>query len=191
MHIYVQWTTLTPQDWTRYEINNDSDWRNLPTKPDPAPGIGPKDETTLDELPGWVFAINVQGIIFSGNDHYSVRYNQLENGLYVTTWNDDADDYTPTQYVAKEWGILFPAPDARFENKVNTRQRLVVWTNDPATRAQYQNGETTGGAITLRNWNAFKEPDAAMTRHGIWVTDPIAAAHQAAQTPHGWDEWVV
>lgn len=190
MHIYVQWTTLTPQDWTRYEINNDADWRNLPTKPDPAPGIGPKDETTLDELPGWVFAINVQGIVFSSADHYSIRYNQLEDGLYVTHWNDDADDYLPDEFVAKEWGLLFPAADDRYQGRMNTRQRLTIWTNNDFLRSIYQGGASSGGAHTLRNWNAFKAPEPAMTRHGIWVTDPIAEAHVAAQTPHGWEEWL-
>ena len=82
MKIYVQWTLANPQDWSPVEVVKDPDWRTLPKKNEPVGG------EVIDDNPGWVYALNVQGVRFSSFDHYSVRFAPLENALLVTVWND-------------------------------------------------------------------------------------------------------
>jgi hypothetical protein len=184
MLVLVQWTRANPTDWEPVEVTRDPDWRTLPKKAEPVGG------EVIDDTPGWVYALNVQGVTFAGFDHYSVRFNSLESGVYVTVWNDDPVDYQPIDFRAAEWSFLIPGADPAINGRMNTRQRLTVWSDDPEYRARMAEVRASDGAVVVNPWAAFRAPQENMTRHGIYVPDALSDAHQAAQSPHGWREWV-
>ncbi len=76
MKIFVQWSTLDPEDWQ--EIDS-SDWINLPQGPVPS-------NHNLSNEKLWVHALNVQGIVFMSFDHYAVE--DIENSHHSPPGRD-------------------------------------------------------------------------------------------------------
>jgi len=173
MKILVQWTRLNPLDWE--EIDS-ADWPSLSTRPVPASG----EFGGADDAPGWILALDVQGVVFSGHDHYSVE--DIPGGCRVTVWDDDPDDPAPTPYVASRWTFLDPAPDLRYGGQVNTRQTVEFWHDEPIL------GSTSGGLHVTHPRIEFVAPPNA--RHGVWVTDEKLSEHVARQSVRVWTEWV-
>jgi len=168
MKIFVQWSTLTPEDWQ--EIDS-SEWSSLPQGPVP-------DNHTLSNEKLWIHAVNVQGIVFMGYDHYAV-----EEGLKVTVWNDDPTDWGG-DFHAFEWFILEPALDPKI-GKINTRQSFNVYIENPNRIKFYDVRECNA----IYEWKDFIYPSITNTRHGIWVPDELNEAHKSIQAVHGWREW--
>lgn len=174
MRVLVQWALQTPQDWVELDVQDKGAgsraWRNLPSRPEPTTGqLGGQDN-----IPGWVFDVNVQGVLFGGNDHIAVE--PIENGVRVYAWSDDPDDGTiPTGSV---WEFLPPAPDPGHGGQLNTRQTVVRYSDRPELQA-----------IGFLPFSQFPTPPAEIIRHGVWLTDELSAAHIAARQRHGWREW--
>lgn len=174
MRVLVQWTRRRPRDWE--EIDS-ADWGSLPRRPVPAPGqLG-----AADDAAGWVMALNVQGVEFTGYDHYAVS--DIPGGCQVTAWNDDPDDDPSTPYAGMRWTFLDPAPDPRFDWKVNTRQLVEFWTDEPIT------GAASGGAHINRPRAEFVPP-TDRARHGVWVEDADLERHRGRRVTRSWREWV-
>ena len=183
MRVYVQWTHATPRDWVVLDVAsgpNRRAWERLPSKPQPS------GTELIDDAPGWVHSLNVQGVTFSGDDHYAVE--PISGGLRVTTWNDDPVDYPVGTRSAKVYEFLSPAPDARFGGQLNTRQTLTVF--DERSPSPWEGVEASGGPVVVRPWSEFVPPAASVTRHGIWLPDVLNEQHRAVQSPHGWPEWL-
>lgn len=173
MRVLVQWTRRNPRDW---EELDSADWASLPERPIPAPGkLGGKDDQ-----PGWILAVCVQGVIFSGHDHYSVE--EIPDGCRVTIWDDDPEDVLPTPWIAARWTFLDPAPDSRYEGQVNTRQWVEYWHVEDVP------GAASGGPHRTHHPSTFVAPDHA--RHGIWVSQQKLDQHNAARSHRGWQEWI-
>lgn len=173
MKVYLQWTKAHPTDWVEFDVQDTPQlrraWERLASKPQPVGG------ETIDDTDGWVFDVNIQGITFGGADHYAVELlTTPEFGLRVTTWVDDPDDGYPLR--ALVWTLLEPAPDPALGGIINTRQSRVVYAENP------QPGELP--------YSEFVPPDAALVRHGIWVTDELVEQHVVARRRHGWREWI-
>lgn len=179
MLVLVQWTLANPSDWEQLQVTRDADWRRQPSKPEPSGG------EVIDDAPGWVYALNVQGIEFHGYDHYSVSANGA--GLDVTVWNDDPVDYPVGSRWASRWTLLVPTLDGRY-GQINTRQTLTVY--DERSPSPWLGQTTSGGPVTVLPWSDFAAPAANMSRHGIWVDETLRAAHEAVRTRHGWREWI-
>jgi len=178
MRVLIQWTKANPTDWEQLAMTSNTQWRQLPSKPEPVGG------ETIDDSPGWIYALNVQGIEFVGYDHYSVAMNGA--GLDVTVWNDDPVDHLG-EFRAQAWTLLLPTLDGRY-GQINTRQSLTVY--DEVSPSPWEGQTTTMGPVTVLPWASFSPPQANMTRHGIWVSDTLADAHVAARSAHGWREWI-
>ena len=178
MRAYLQWTLATPADWVPLDITRTADWRGLPKKAEPVGG------EVIDQTPGWVYDLNVQGVLMGGFDHYSVTPSGA--GLRVTVWNDDPVDYPVGTRWAMTWTLQLPTLDARI-GRVNTRQTLVV--HDEAVPSRWEGKAASGGPVTVLPWSSFVAPAANMTRHGIWVPEAEKPAYIAARTSRGWEEW--
>lgn len=155
MRILVQWSTSSPGDWTEIES---SDWAQVAAKSVPVGG------ESIDGAAGWVHALNVQGVIFTGYDHLAVE--DIADGCRVFAWNDDPDDWPGDLARGAVWTFPELAADAALGGAINTRQQIVKYP---------------GATIPL--------PDAALWRHGIWTPDALHEAHEGARAPHGWREW--
>lgn len=152
MRVLVQWTSDPPRDWE--EIDH-KQWRGLPEDA--------------------VHALNVQGVIFEGYDHYAVG--SVTGGCTVTVWNDESDADPPMR-----WTFYDPAPDPALGGAMNTRQQLDVFT------AEHPLAESRTSVGRPRVRSAFRAPRDA--RHGRQVTDQLHDDHQASRSVRGWEEWV-
>lgn len=175
MRVLVQWTRATPDGW---EEADPESWRFSPSKPEPRGG------EFVDEAPGWVYELSVNGMLFGGFDHYAVE-ERADGAAVVTVWNDDPVDYPVGLRLAQVWTLRTLAPDPLFGGAINVRHSRVVYHEAQALRHSAPVEKTT-----FRPWREFVPPDAAVTRHGIWVTDVLSAIHDAVRAPVSWRECV-
>lgn len=173
MKLCIQWSRMNPQDW---EEMDSSEWASTPSKP------APVGREVLDDSPGWIQDLCVQGVQFGGADHYAVEdLNDGSGGIRVTEWNDDPNDHP------FKWGVvwnIFPlAPDPKFGGAINTRQFRVVYTEDmDRFSAPVQH-------TVVRPWSEFVPPAEAITRHGIWISAENSKAHEKKQHFEEWRDW--
>lgn len=181
MRISIQWTKLDPEDWIDIDVRNTGAarraWENLPAKPVPQSG------EAIDNSPGWVFDVDVQGVRFSGFDHVTGR--PLDDGIEITAWNDDPEDYPPGERFAHVWQFFPLRSDSRYGGALNTHQLLTVY--DERVPSPHEGQSTSGGPVTVRPWSEFVIP-TTKTIHGIWVPDTLAEAHRNAKSLRGWRE---
>jgi hypothetical protein len=184
--VLVQWATDPPANWQSVNVDATGSasraWRNLPSKPVPTGG------ETINAQTGWVYDLNVQGVTFAGYDHYAVE--PVDQGVRVTVWNDDPEDWPAGTRNAAVWTMLTPAMDARY-GQFNTRQGLTRYLEQGAPAQYFLPAEASLGPVVVRPWSEFSPPAANITRHGIWLSDELAANHVAAQALRGWRDWVV
>jgi len=170
MRILYQWATVSPSDWS--EVDS-ADWASLPVRGLPVLEVG------ANSTPGWVNAINVQGVSFEA-DHYAVE--DIPNGCKVTVWNDDLTDRPATEFYAAEWTFLTLAPDETVGGLYNTRQSQVVYVGSGLSI------ESSPDRM-VKPWAEFILPDSSLIRHGIWMSDIDFALTVESRTPKGWREW--
>lgn len=180
MKVLVQWSFRNATGWV--EIDS-SQWPSLPSKPTPGPA------SNLNNQPGWIAGLCVQGIVFDGMDHYAIEeLTDGSGGIVVTGWNTEVTANTPSDRLeAYAWTLLPLAPDPELGGQLNTRQSRVVHAA-PAQLAMYQNFGPLANT-DLRPYANFAPPGQAITRHGIQMADADWQAHVAARTVHGWREW--
>ena len=174
MRIYIQWATVIPQDWI--EIDS-SEWSDLPKRDEPSGG------EVIDGTPGWLAALNVQGMRFA-SDHVAVRDFGAQ-GVTVTTWNDDPQDRSPGLFVGKVWTIPPLQPDPKLGGHLNTAITFEVYAGRDAL-PQFVGDDV---AVELRGafrWQDFTPPSRALTRHGIWLPEQAWEAHRAVQSVRSW-----
>lgn len=171
MIIYLQWAMAVPQDWTAVDVTHDNQIRRASKKAEPT------GNETLDNQPGWLISANCQGVIFNGYDHIAVETLQ-GNGLRITGWQDDPEDFPPGMRYAIRWDFFPPTGDPRIGGRINTVQSRTVWA------------ESGVGYPDSLPWEQFVLPPANQTFHGIWVTDEEFKAHEEVRTLRGWREWI-
>ena len=194
MKLFVQWSEASARDWQEVESVA---WGSQPMKPQPVGG------EVIDATPGWPCAVNCQGVEFIGYDHY-VCESITGGGCRISTWKDDLEDaavdlvagnvpsgLNPADYSAAD---LFYArggefdPVARYDGRsYNTRQRQTVY----AGRALRDYHATLGPVenTIVHPWEEFVAPAPESTRHGVWMSDALMRAHEAARTPQRWMDW--
>lgn len=180
MKVYVQWSLADPQDWQLLDMATIQAWRNLPKKPVPVGG------EVIDNTPGWPYAVNVQGVLLYGWDHWAAAI--VNKQLVVTVWRDDPDDLPPEEFVAQVWTFGNLRPDPRYGDELNTDQLLTVYAGANVA-PRWEGKSTTGGPVTVLPWADFVPPTEQNTRHGIWLPDALDQAHHARESIHGWQEW--
>lgn len=178
MRVLVQHTTAQPSDWTVLEVGKGrSDWRAMRRRPVPTGG------EQLDNAPGWIMALNCQGITLDGYDHYAVEPvtdPAWGDGLRLTAWNDDEEDVPAGERDALVWELFEPGP--ALGGMVNTRQRRVIYAEGNAPAAKL--------GVHDRPFLAFNPPSAAITAHGIWTSDELFERHRQARSAVGWRGWI-
>lgn len=120
----------------------------------------PRGGEVIDNDPGWIYAINVQGMVSGSADHYHIEHLGAA-GCRLTTWVDDPDDRGPGEHWAKVW--TFPPI------VVNTQIIQQDFYGDDYTR--------------------FVPPTVNVV-NGIWVSDDQDGAHELARKPRGWRGWI-
>ena len=174
MKVLVQWTAATSSDWVAIDS---ADWAVLPSKPEPIGG------EIIDNAPGWICQICVQGMSFTG-DHYAVLHDTPTGGCTGYCWSDDPGDFQPEDYFGHVTTFLPLAPDPKFGGAYNTRQTRQFF-GGVAKRKLYADIK-----IDALPFTQFPKPDPALIRHGIWTTAELDAALKAAQTETGWRKWI-
>jgi hypothetical protein len=197
MRVYLQWTRAHPQGWEVFDMTRTNDWRSLPQRDEPGPGVTglmPYQHPEFGEVwtpdpthptaddPGYIYDMSVAGIEMSGADHISVDRDGAR--IALTRWNDDTE-WLGDRY-AQEFSFGMPVTDAE-RGVLQPDISLTVWAESAERRARYM-GRYTGRPparypVTVYGWDQWSAPGPAnMVRHGIWLPDDLVAAHEAAKT---------
>jgi len=205
MRVLVQWATATVADWVTSAITSLADVRAMPRKPVPS------DSPLIDDQPGWAAAVNIQGVVLTG-DH--VGFSLPGGVLTVGVWNDDPADW-PTP-----WGLLYtfgtikpdtnlPVPEAfALANPGtcelvggtwyvrNTDQTCTPYADAAALQAlvatdpvEYAWCQRLLDTPTLRPWADWPRFQNNNVVHGVWLNDPLWDSLTAARSARGWEEW--
>ena len=183
MKVLYQWAQRNPNGWQEVDAK---DWKNLPKLPIPASGqLGAQSNA-----PGWIRNVNVQGITTEGYDHIAIEPITVGNdeGVKLTTWNDDPDDYPIGERNSIVWTILPIAPDPKLGMAINTRQSCIRYCEgDRYTQFLENSPQNT----TVRPWSEFVPPAEEITRHGVWLENDKFQEHLAVapQSKWGWMHW--
>jgi hypothetical protein len=177
MKVLVQWTKADPENWFEFDssiIENVS----LIAKPEPT------GNDTIDNNPGWIYSLNIQGVIFTGYDHYSIEH--VSSGqIKCIVWNDDEEDWPEGQKHAQEWTFNELAPDINLGNAINTNQSRVVYAQSGILH-KFTSIPTENTIV--EDWDEFVVPSNFVI-HGIWVNDTLASGHNITRSLRGWREW--
>lgn len=177
--VLVQWTQAAAPGWETWHAKR----FKLSTKKEKP---GNRGSAAIDNQAGHIFAINVQGVVFAGYDHYAVEHINTTRSVRVTAWNDDPEDYAPEEMHATVWDFL---PVRMTGGRLDTRQRRLMFTDESD---EVRNESCTGDpSCALHRFSEFEAPAAELTRHGVWVSDELALRHEAAQKSRGWKEWAL
>lgn len=166
MRVLIQWTRDRAADWSTVDS---ADWGRSAVKAEPVGG------ETLDDIEGWIFGLCIQGVVFTGFDHYHVEDVDAETAR-VSAWNDDPDDWADQKH-ARVWTFRNLAADAAMGGAINTRQTQVRYA---------ESGANMPGALP---WADFTAPTRDV-RHGIWTTDTTADEHDDARSQANWRSWI-
>jgi len=196
MKIYIQWTTDPAQDWV---LIDSADWSSLPKKPEPVGG------EVVDSSLGWVYSINCQGCMFSG-DHYAI-VDLPDGSTAVASWTDDIDDRPESEFHGTIGIFLDPAYDSHPKvQAVNTQQQFNVYANglifnriqsDPAENRSLDIFDNFVPPGQTKKMSEFKPGEldrlyqkSNLIRHGINVSEQLHSDHQSVKTVRGWREWI-
>jgi hypothetical protein len=203
MRVLIQWAKATPDGWTEHEISRVQDWRSLPSKPLPA-----SPDEPVDNNPGWINAMCIQGVVFTKADRYSIQ-GMPGGGLQVWMWYDSPVDYPPGERAGAVWTFLDPAPDVTLPitaewalehpdiptgqigdlwYRINTRQSC-QWYAEAGSIVAANMDEAE---VLYLPWSQFPVPAANTQRFGKWLTYEQFDEHVNNILPlPGWREWVV
>jgi hypothetical protein len=174
--VLVQYARAKPIDWEQLDS---SAWSSLPKKSSPLSS----NSKAHDNSPGHLHAVNVQGVIFSGYDHYAVEH--LAEGCRITAW---ADESKPDgEKHALVWTMFPLAPDNRLGGCINTRQSQVIYAA-PDVLARYKSYGPIENTV-LRTWDEFTPPAEDLTRHDARLPVEDSDAHHAVLTHRGYEDW--
>jgi hypothetical protein len=183
--VFVQWAKANPQDWV---LTDTGTWSSLSTKLDPVgdvslAGLGIGD-SLLNQSPGWIFAVNVQGVNFDYYDHYAVE--ETAGVVKITGWRDDPILFPEGTKQADVGTFNQPTFDIKV-GQTNTSQSFVIYAQP--NNQWWSRGCNPCGGIVLKPYTDFVAPSVLITKPGIYVSDAKWAEHLAARTLHGWKEW--
>lgn len=169
MKLLVQWAQQTPGNW--FEVASAA-WAGLARRASPPPA------TPLNQVAGWIAALNVQGVEFSDVEHFHVA--DIVDGVRVTAWRDSVVG----QERAHVWDILTLAADPALGGAINTRQSRTIFAQ-PADQSQFSNSQNT----IVKDWTAFSPPTTDVSSGGPPQTIAEKANHRSARSLRGWREW--
>lgn len=182
--VNVQWALQNPRDW---DVVDSSVWSSQPTKSDPIGDVSIEGlaigDSLLNNVKGYIFALNVQGIVFNWYDHYAVESLPGSAGVVVTVWRDNPILFPEGWKQAEVWTILNLAFDPRVGQN-NTVQSFVLYAQPDIYDVWQSRGLPENGE--LRTWDEFVAPSTTITKPGVYVSDTKWTQHLDAQTLRGW-----
>ena len=179
MKCYVQWAKASPGDWS---LSDAGLWASSQVKVDPVGDVSLAGlaigDALLNNSPGWVFGVNVQGVHFEWYDHYHLEdLTDGSLGMRVTAWRDDPILF-PVGSRQADVALFLPLAFDPRVGGTNTRQTFTFYREgaeyDPARHQPY----------------ADFVPPAGNVKHGIYVSDAKWDEHLAARTLRGWRDWL-
>lgn len=168
-------------DWTilcQATKGNPSDWEEIVAD----------DWASLDE--SFVcMALNVQGLVFEGADHYSVE-KQGDDTLKIYAWHNDDADWPDGSKWARVTTLRALASDPRPEygGAINTYQTHEIYAQAgamPSLQAAYAGNDR----VSFQDWSNFDSNARVAPKPGQWVSDALYAAHQKKRSIRSWREW--
>ncbi len=206
MRICVQWSTNPPQDYTEIDA---TEWNGLPNKGEP---IGNRADV-IDAQPGWICALNVQGIRIAGYDYYAVR-DLGGHVCEVYCWNSDPKTWaSDEEYDGQKWTFHPLTLDSdlslhdrglhKGKQKYNTRQYRTSYSGNASTvlrRDRQSNtrpaGDKVNGLCRCLPFQAFpSQMLESIKRYGVYMNDDLMRAHQVLKRDGGiltqcdWRQW--
>ncbi|MEE9593181.1 MAG: hypothetical protein V3W28_06350 [Thermoplasmata archaeon] len=181
MQVYVQWAQRHPND---YDVVDSAEWNSLERLPNP------RERTPIrSDDAGWVFALNIQGTVFVGYDHYAVEDGGKSSR--VTAWTDTHADGMNRARVFEFFPIQ---PDPHLGGSYNTRASQTVYAQPNIMQVLMKDGPVWCGngpetAVVFRPWSEFEPPPRETIRHGKWVQDSLVSPHDDARMERSWREW--
>lgn len=192
--VLVQWARLHPRGWESVPVGQ---WHALARRPVPVGG------EVLDDSPGWVNRVCVQGVNGAA-DHYHVQ-TLPRRGLRLTLWYDDPDDYPPEMWFAQVRDFWPPervtsdAPGAEMHgSRWNTVQPTPIFYCGDKIGEMFARENADRD---LRPWDEFVPP--ADAHHGIWLPQDLHEEHERLIGAHpaqtnaerverlrGWMDWI-
>lgn len=141
--LYVQWGVANPKGFQRV-----SDWAKLPSKP--------YISGAIDDTPGWIAAVRIDGKVLAGCDHYAIVTDQRQTHITSYCWMDGQG--VSFGVAARVCTHEQPLQCTYYGNPDVFRP----YTGHPAL-FMHNNG---GQALPM---DQFKEPPAGLIRHGIYL----------------------
>jgi hypothetical protein len=140
----------------------------------------------IDNQPGWIYRLCVQGMVFS-KDHIAVI--DHENYVEVVEWNDDSGDSSSSEFCAEEWDLYPKIVDRtyrdgrsayRFQGFLQVRRRYGNFKDEDFT---------SGGLTTNAPYSSFVPPTHDLVRHSIWLPQDLCDQLDNYDPPT-WHEWI-
>ena len=199
----IQWTTDLAMKWEKIRVE---DWSRLADKGEPPVDREPifdsdnrvvgftGTEVTIDETPGWICQVGLQGFTFSG-DHISVE--SFASYVQITKWNNDPNEAvilrepsnaTVHRFYPEIIERTFRLDDRRTMQLKGFKHEIDIYVasgNMISVDAPY----CTGGQANVFDYATFIEPSGNITRHGIWVTDDLLETHHIHKSSR-WENWI-
>lgn len=171
MIVYVQWAKSSPDpDWFTIDLTRQNVLNRVQKK------LEPTGNETLDTNPGWINAVNCQGVVFEGFDHYAFEVISASH-IIITAWFDDPVDHGTTR-LGCVYNFQNPAPDPNIGGRINTVQTGVIYATDDIKTEH------------MLPWSEFVVPPASQTWHGVWLPTETYQAHVNSRSSHGWRDWI-
>jgi len=208
----IQWATnaVNAADWVWYTFSSLSDIRAVPKKPSPS------DSPLIDGQPGWIAALNIQGVTLTG-DHIGFNMDG-EGRLVVGVWNDDPVDWPPfagsgfgwlytfdsiapdpSRPVSSDFAAEYPAEVGQIGGQwflLNTRQTVIRYADLAALNSaialdpvEYNWVNWWINDPNLQPWSSWPRFNKNNIVHGVWLDPPDWLALEQARTVHVWEEW--
>ena len=203
INMEIQWTTDPATRWQQIRIE---DWPRVADRGEPPIDREPildgdgrvigftGTEVVIDETPGWIYRVDLQGFIFSG-DHISVE--SFASHVEITKWNNDPNEpiiftepsnATIHRFYPEIIERTFRIDDRRTMKLKGFKHEIDIYVtsgNISSVDAPY----CTGGQANVFDYATFIEPSGNITRHGIWITNDLLDIHNIYKASR-WENWL-
>jgi hypothetical protein len=176
--MFVQWATNPPSDYVQMDS---ADWPNTLAKP------LPDGSEVIDNQPGYICAVNVQGVEFIGYDHIAVVPVPASPDIIVAAWKDDLDDLPEDEHFSRLMRFSPLTPDPRIGGALNTNQSQQILCNTTVKQRFIDLGAIEN--TVLGDLADFETPKSKFVRHGVWLPDELFLEHESLRTVAPWMDW--
>lgn len=152
--------------------------------------------TALDNADGWISAVACQGLMFSGEDCYSIAPRTGQGGgVTIMAWSDQiasvsGDPYDYEFRRGQVWQFPPPRADPALGGQINAAQQATFYAEAGAGWDYWSHlfpPEGTnipgGGKVQWADYSTFPFPAETEIKYGVWIRDPALYDATAAILP--------